>query len=221
MRTSYGVVWKEGSAPLARGKLELLPRALRLDGVSGTETTTREIPYDSLSEIRIGRSPDDRIDGRPSLMLEPRVGDTLSIASVAQAGVLAEIAERLAGLQFGSQSRQRVAIVLPLRDDAHAEVRKLLAAGPPFDPQALDLDRHQVFLTASEAIFVFESRRGPDALEPLLADPRLWKRAGEWQAHLAGPPRIAEDVFSWSRSGMRIDSSLLPPGFRNGDTLDP
>jgi hypothetical protein len=102
MRTSYGVVWKEGGAPLARGKLELLPRALRLDGVSGTETTTREIPYDSLSEIRIGRSPGDRIDGRPSLMLEPRVGDTLSIASVAQAGVLAEIAERLAALQFGS-----------------------------------------------------------------------------------------------------------------------
>lgn len=220
MRTSYGVVWKEGGAPLARGKLELLPRALRLDGVSGTETTTREIPYDSLSEIHIGRSPDDRIDGRPSLMLESRVGDTVSIASVAQAGVLAEIAERLAGLQFGSESQRRVAVVLPLREDAHAEVRKLLAAGPPFDPEALDLDRHQVFLTASEAIFVFESRLGADALEPLLADPTLWKRAAEWHAHLAGPPRIAEDVFSWSRSTVHIDPSLLPPGLRNGGTLD-
>jgi hypothetical protein len=221
MRTSYGVVWREGGAPLARGKLELLPRALRLDGVSGTETTTREIPYDSLSEIRIGRSPDDRIDGRPSLMLEPRGGDTLSIASVAQTGVLAEIAERLAGLQFCNEGQRRVAVVLPLREDAQADVRKLLAAGPPFDPEALDLERHEVFLTTSEAIFVFESRLGADVLEPLLADPTLWKRAGEWHAQLAGPPRLAEDVFSWSRPSVRIDSSLLPPGFRSGDPLDP
>jgi len=35
MRTSYGVVWRVGEEPLARGKLELLPRILRLDGVTG------------------------------------------------------------------------------------------------------------------------------------------------------------------------------------------
>jgi hypothetical protein len=121
MRTSYGVVWREGDHPLARGKLELLPRAVRLDGMAGSVPTTREIAYDYLTEIRIGRSPEERIDGRPSLVLEPRTGDTLSIASVAQAGVLAE---------------------------------------------------------------------------------------------------IAEDVFSWTRPEMHIDRSLIPPGLRNGDSLD-
>src|SRR5580765_1332727 len=160
MRTSYGVVWREGENPLARGKLELLPRALRLDGMVGSMPIVRELPYESLSEIRIGRSSLDRIDGRPSLVLEPRTGDTLSIASVAQAGVLAEIAERLAGLQFGSEGPRRLAVVLPLREDDGEAVRALLAAGPPFDPEALGLDRHQVFLTASEAIFVFESTVG-------------------------------------------------------------
>ena len=98
MRTSYGVVWREGSGPLARGKLELLPQSLRLEGMTGSEPTTREIAYDVLSEIRIGRSAAERIDGRTSLVLAPRTGDAVSIASVAQAGVVAEIAERLAAL---------------------------------------------------------------------------------------------------------------------------
>jgi hypothetical protein len=220
MRTSYGVVWREGEHPLARGKLELLPRAVRLDGMTGSEPTTREIPYEYLSEIRIGRSPEERIDGRPSLVLAPRTGDTLSIASVAQSGVLAEIAERLAALQIGTEGRRRIAVVLPLREEARDAVRTLLAAGPPFDPDRLGLDRHQVFLTASEAIFIFESQLGADALEPLLQEPDLWQSAAAWHDHLAGPPRIAEDVFSWTRPAVHIDQALLPPGFRNGDSWE-
>ena len=220
MRTSYGVVWREGMRPLARGKLELLPRALRLEGMTGSEPTMREIGYDLLSEIRIGRSAAERIDGRPSLVVAPRTGDTLSIASVAQSGVVAEIAERLAALQFGDV-RRRIAIVLPLREEAYDAVRDLLTAGPPFDPEALDLDRHHVFLTTSEAVFIFESRLGADALEPLLQEPKLWQSVAAWHDHLAGPPRIAEDIFSWERSDIEtdIDSSLLPPGLRNGDSL--
>jgi hypothetical protein len=66
--------------------------------MTGSEPTTREIAYDVLSEIRIGRSAAERIDGRTSLVLAPRTGDAVSIASVAQAGVVAEIAERLAAL---------------------------------------------------------------------------------------------------------------------------
>jgi hypothetical protein len=98
MRTSYGVVWREGEQPLARGKLELFPRALRLDGMTGSKPTTREISYGDLAQIRIGRTREERIDGRPSLLLTPRSGVSLSIASVAQAGALAEIAERVAAL---------------------------------------------------------------------------------------------------------------------------
>jgi hypothetical protein len=220
MRTSYGVVWREGDHPIARGKLELLPRAVRLDGMAGSEPTSREIPYDYLSEIRIGRSPEERIDGRASLVLAPRTGDTLSIVSIAQVGVLAEIADRLAALQLGTEGRRRIAVVLPLQEDARDAVRALLAAGPPFDPDKFGLDRHQVFLTQSEAVFIFESKLGADALEPLLQEPELWQSAAAWHEHLAGPPRIAEDVFSWTRPDLLIDRSLLPPGFRGGDGFD-
>ena len=208
MRTSYGVVWREGTRPLARGKLELLPRAMRLEGMTGSTPTTREIAYDYLSEIRIGRSLEERIDGRPSLVLAPRTGDTLSIASVAQSGVVAEIAERLSALQFGEHVSRRIAVVLPLRAEARDAVRALLAAGPPFDPEALGLDRHDVFLTASEAVFIFESELGAAALEPLLQDPELWQSAAAWHDYLAGPPQIAEDVFSWTRTGLRTGDSL-------------
>ena len=105
MRTSYGVVWREGTHPLARGKLELLPRTVRLEGMMGSEPATREIAYDHLAEIRIGRSAEERIDGRSSLLLAPFTGETVAIASVAQAGVIAEIAERLAALQLGAAAR--------------------------------------------------------------------------------------------------------------------
>jgi hypothetical protein len=221
MRKSYGVVWREGERPLARGKLELLPRAVRLEGMTGSEPTTREIAYDYLTGIRIGRSAEERIDGHPSLVLEPRTGATLAIASVAQSGVVAELAERLAALHSGADARRRVAIVLPLREEAHEAVRELLAAGPPFDPLELDLERHLVFLTPSEAVFTFESKHGADALEPLLQDPKLWQSVAAWHDYLAGPPRIAEDVFSWERSELDIDHSLLPPGLRNGASLVP
>ena len=218
MRTSYGVVWREGSRPLARGKLELLPRALRLDGMAGAVPTTREVAYDLLSEIRIGRSAADRIDGRPTLVLAPRSGDPLAIASVAQAGVIAEIAERLAALQFGSARQRRTAVVVPLREESHDAVRSLLSDGPPFDPDRIGLDRHDVFLTQLEAIFVFESRLGDKALEPLLEQPELWQTAAAWHEHVDGPPRIAEDVYSWARPDADTDRSLLPPGLRNGDS---
>ena len=218
MRTSYGVVWREGDGNLARGKLELLPRVVRMDGMLGSDPVTREIAYDYLAEIRIGRSTEERIDGRPSLVLVPRTGPAIAIASVAQSGVIAEIAERLAALQLGTEGRRRVAVVLPLRRDSQDAVRKLLAAGPPFDPELLGLDRHDVYLTSTEAIFVFESKLGADALEPLLQEPDLWQSAAAWHDHLAGPPQLAEDVYSWTGSSIRIDHALLPPGLRNGDS---
>ena len=62
---------------------------------------------------------------------------------------------------------------------------------------------------------MFESELGAAALEPLLAEPELWQSAAAWSAYLAGPPRIAEDVYSWSRSEFEIDNALLPPGLRN------
>jgi hypothetical protein len=109
MGTTYGVVWREGHGPHARGKLELLPGSVRLEGMSGSEPALREIAYVELSGIRIGRSADERIDGRVTLVLAPHVGADVTIASVAQAGVLREIAERLSGRRQRSSAGDEVA----------------------------------------------------------------------------------------------------------------
>jgi hypothetical protein len=95
MELSYGVVWKEGSRAPVSGKLELLPRALRLDGLEGT----REVPYEAVAAIRVGRSASDRINGGPSVVVERNLGDPITIATVAQPSVVGEIAAKLATLR--------------------------------------------------------------------------------------------------------------------------
>lgn len=218
MSISYGVVWREGQATLARGKLELLPGAMRLDGICDGNLATRDIAYVELGEIRIGRSPSERIGGRPSLVLEPRVGEAVAIASISQAGVVNEIAERLASLRLDADGSQRIAVVVPLREGSLEAVELLLANGPPFDPDALELGRHDVLVTESEAIFLFESAR-QGALEDLLSQSGLWERAAAWHEHLGGPPRIARDVYHWQRPALTFDPQLLPPGLHDGDTV--
>ena len=102
MKVSYGVVWHEGTKPLARGKLELLARALRLDGLLGTVAVTSEIPYDEIAAVRVGRSGADRLNGYPTLVLDRRRGGAITVAAVAQPGAVSELAERLAGLVAGA-----------------------------------------------------------------------------------------------------------------------
>lgn len=98
MRITYGVVWQEDGAPLSRGKLELLPDALHLDGVTGSTPAVREIAYDDLAAVRVGRAASERLDGRPTLMLELGSGARVVIASVAQSGIATELVERLSAV---------------------------------------------------------------------------------------------------------------------------
>ena len=98
MRTSYGVVWRIGENRLARGKLELLPRMVRLDGVTGEEHVALDIPYEELDGVHVGREPSERLNGHATLVLEPRGRQPIVVSAVAQAGVIAELTERIAKL---------------------------------------------------------------------------------------------------------------------------
>ena len=110
--------------------------------------------------------------------------------------------------------------MLPLKHGARDELRRLLDAEPPFDPEAIQgLDRHEVFLTPNEALFLFES--GTDTLTALLAQPEIWKAAAAWHEHIGGPPQVAEDIFSWSRVEDEADVHSLPtPGPGDSDGGD-
>jgi hypothetical protein len=100
MNLSYGIVWREGTLPLATGKLEFLARGVRLDGLVGSRRATLELGDAALAGIRIGRTAGERLDGRPTLILERRSGPPIRITSVPQSSLLADIAERLAALIY-------------------------------------------------------------------------------------------------------------------------
>jgi hypothetical protein len=96
MYRTYGVVWREGAAPLATGKLELLPLGLRLEG----RERSKEIPWIGVGSVRVGRSAAERINGCASIVVERPGGEPVTIATVGQPSLVGEIAERLAAMHL-------------------------------------------------------------------------------------------------------------------------
>jgi hypothetical protein len=91
-----------------------------------------------------------------------------------------------------------VVVVVPLREGSESRARELAACGPPFDPQQLPLETHELLLTSNEAIFVFEPT--PDApLESLLDNLDIWAAAATWRDIVSGPPRLASEAYFWRR----------------------
>ena len=107
---------------------------------------------------------------------------------------------------------------MPLVEGAQERVAELLRGGPPFDPEEVGLGRHQVFLTEREAVFLFEAE-SPEAADRLLSTSRLWSAAAVWKELVAGPPRLADNAFSWvrPREGNDLSFEGTPgPGYSEG-----
>lgn len=94
-------------------------------------------------------------------------------------------------------------MVVPLRADALAGVRELVAQGPPFDPAKTALTQHQLLLTEQEAIFVFEAQT-EEGLAALLGQLDIWAAAVAWRDLVAGPPRLAAVAYAWERPEPRV-----------------
>ena len=94
---------------------------------------------------------------------------------------------------------ERLLIVARLKDGAHQEAELLLAQGPPFEPGDLRFDRHAVYLTATEVVFLFEAHEVEWIVSELVDDPVLATAFGPWRELLDGPPRLAHERYFWSR----------------------
>jgi hypothetical protein len=115
-------------------------------------------------------------------------------------------------------------VVVPLEPEMVDRARELLAEGPPFDLDALGFDRHRVYLTGREAVFVFEGEDESAALELSAEDPALWEAASAWQECFSDRPRVARAAFSWERSEALRGVSFEPtpgPGDSEGGDLYP
>jgi hypothetical protein len=119
---------------------------------------------------------------------------------------VSKLAEQLVSLNLPDNAHQSFAVVLPLAEGRAEVVREFLAEEPPFDPAQLGLEHHHVFVTDTEAIFVFETAAGLKDLEPLLAEPEFWDIVGAWERCAAGEPRVAAASYEWPE-GRRVQES--------------
>ena len=225
MRTSYAVTWKEPSCGAQSGKLELGPHCVTFEGSSGNGPVRTKVDYDEISTIGVARASADRLEGRPTLLLARHGKPPIRIASVAQTGIVSELAERLANVLLEQRPKMtRFAVVVPLREGVRDRARSLIRAGPPFDLLDSGLESHHVFVTDAEVVFMFEGESRA-AIERLAGQAHLWTVATTWKELLAGPPRIAEDAYSWVQpkavDGTSFASTPGPGDSEGGDLFEP
>ena len=195
------VVWRSAAGELCRGRLDLDDRGLRLAGTGpGGTLAAVSIPYEELAAIHIGRAEHERVNGLRSLVVESGKSAPIHLASVERMSAIFEIGTLLAELRAEKTAlTTSVAVVVPLKAGSVENARALVREGPPFDP-AVRFERHHVFVSEREAVFVFEGEGVKRAVEQLARVPAVWKAATAWSECLDGPPRIAEEGYAWPRS---------------------
>jgi len=194
----YPAVWGLGEGAIVAGEVELGDAGLRLDGRSQTGRSERSASYRQIRQVRVARSAQERLNGRPTLLLDLAEGQTLAIMPLGM-GLMAEMAELLADLTAAAGQLEQIVVVVPLRPGSAERAKELLAAGPPFEPAEFELDEHEVFVGEREAVFVFQGRGVREALQQAAGEPELWRAGLAWRGLLGGRPRMIERAYHWSR----------------------
>jgi len=195
----YPAVWRLGKGAIVAGEVELGDAGLRLAGRSETGPSEHSAGYGEIRQVRVARGAEERLNGRPTLLLDLDQGQALALMPLGM-GLMAEMAELLAELTAAAGEREQIVVVVPLRRGSAARAKELLAAGPPFEPAAFELDQHEVFVGEREAVFVFCGRGVREALQQAAAEPELWRAGLAWRDLLEGRPRMIERAYHWSRS---------------------
>ena len=196
MDVTYAVSWEEPSGSAGSGRLELGRDALLLEGRNGHSAITRAFPYRNVSGLRVARGADERLHGAPTLVIDLVGGRSLRIAGVGQPWIVTELASRLGALRHDPGLIERLVLVVPLKPGAKPRAEALLAKGPPFDPAELGLEKHEVFVTDQEVVFLFE---GVPAVLLMRAaeNESIWDSAGAWEPLVEGSVKYAEPAYTW------------------------
>jgi hypothetical protein len=203
--TRYAVVFRAGQGVPTAGALVVETDRLRLEGRrSASGLVELSVHYAELTDVRIGRTPEERLNGRPALVLGREDAPAIQIEPFGT-GLLHEIADLLATLANPhDDSSEQMAVIVPLKKGRLARAEELVAQGPPFDPAALGLKRHQVFLSARAATFVFAGPHARATLERATTDPTLWRVGLAWRGCIAGRPRVSTAPKVQPEDGARL-----------------
>ena len=100
------------------------------------------------------------VDTRPSVVVvATRDGRKLEIASGVHKWVTADLLTQMLGYNLaGSHASRQVLASVNLKPGCGEAVRRLLEAGPPFDPAVTALSLHEVYVLDDEVLFLFETR---------------------------------------------------------------
>jgi hypothetical protein len=91
----YPVVWCVEAGHTFAGSLVLGPAAFTLDGVVGGDRSVVELSYGDVARVRMVGTRDERVRGRPTLLVDTTAGPSIRIAAISGAGVLGEVADVL------------------------------------------------------------------------------------------------------------------------------
>lgn len=189
------MVWSNDGAPTHTGRLIASETCLELHG----DGESVFIEGSVLANARAA-SYGERLNGRPTIVLERRDGTIVRIGAL-EFAVVGELLDQIAALPDGSRTSDRALIVVPLRKGSREKALDLVAQGPPFDLQATGLTRHEVFVSDDRAIFLLEGPRIDETVERLLHDVSVWRTAVAWRSCLAGRPTLANPAYSWTSEG--------------------
>lgn len=95
---------------------------------------------------------------------------------------------------------ERVAIIARLKAGSEQRAGELVEAGPPFDLMDTGIVRHSIYISASEAVFVFEGHEVEWIVDQLVDEPfhyELHRALDQWREIVDGQPRVARERFGW------------------------
>jgi hypothetical protein len=95
---------------------------------------------------------------------------------------------------------ERLVVTLKLQEGMQERAADLIATGPPFDPQDLELERHSVYVGDDLVIFVFEGTNVEGRVGELVNDPVRSASFAAWTPLLAGTPALAHEAYRWEAS---------------------
>ena len=108
---------------------------------------------------------------------------------------------------------ERVAIIARLKEGSEQRAAELVAAGPPFDLADTGIVRHSIYISPSEAVFVFEGNGVEWIVDELIDEPfhyELQRALDQWREIVDGPPRVARERYGWQLEETELAATPAP-----------